>query len=180
MTTDRLPTSQTVFQNAWVVDDAEATAMRWVNEMGVGPFYFTEYVDHFKDVMYRGEPSELSMIVGLAQAGPVQIELIQPTSDKPCAYRDSVAPGTDGFHHMCLWSHDIDADTGYYEKLGYPAVTTADAGHVRFAYFDARPFMGCMLEVVEQKPAIIENFQSIADAAVDWDGSRPIRQRSEL
>lgn len=180
MTTGQLPTDRTVFQNAWVVDDAEAAAMRWAGEMGVGPFFFTEYTDHFSDVTYRGEPSELSMIVGLAQAGPVQIELIQPTTDKPCAYRDSVEPGTVGFHHMCVWTHDIEADTEYFEQLGYPAANTGDAGIVRFAYYDTRPLMGCMLEVVEHGPAIAEYFRLIADAGAAWDGTRPIRSRDDL
>lgn len=180
MTTERLPTDRTIFQNAWVVDDAEAAAMRWATEFGVGPFFFTEYTDHLSDVIYRGQPSELSMIVGLAQAGPVQVELIQPTTDKPCAYRDSVEPGTVGFHHMCVWTHDIDADTGYFDDLGYPTANMGNAGHVRFAYYDTRPFMGCMLEVVEHHPAIAEHFQQIADAGAHWDGTRPIRSRSDL
>ena len=33
------PTDRTVFQNAWVVDDVETACMKWVNEMGVGPFF---------------------------------------------------------------------------------------------------------------------------------------------
>lgn len=180
MVTERRPTDRTIFQNAWVVDDAEAAAMQWATEFGVGPFFLTEHTDNLKDITYRGQPSELSMIVALAQAGPVQIELIQPTTDKPSAYRDSVEPGTVGFHHMCVWTHDIDADTEYFEQLGYPAVTMGDAGHVRFGYYDTRPFMGCMLEVVEHRPAIVENFQRIADAGAQWDGTRPIRSRSEL
>jgi methylmalonyl-CoA/ethylmalonyl-CoA epimerase len=180
MVTERRPTDRTIFQNAWVVDDAEAAAMRWVTELGVGPFFFTEHTDNLTDITYRGQPSELSMIVGLAQAGPIQIELIQPTTDKPSAYRDSVEPGTVGFHHMCVWTHDIDADTEYFEQLGYPAATMGDAGHVRFGYYDTRPLLGCMLEVVEHRPAIVEHFQRIADIGAQWDGTRPIRPRSEL
>ncbi len=180
MTIERLPTDRTVFQNAWVVDDAEAVAMKWATEMGVGPFFFTEHKDTLSEVSYRGEASELSMIVALAQAGPVQIEIIQPTTDKPCAYRDSVEPGTIGFHHMCVWTHDIDADTEYFEQLGYPAATMGNAGHVRFGYYDTRPLMGCMLEVVEYREGIAANFKAIADAAENWDGTRPIRGRSDL
>jgi len=177
---DRLPTDRTIFQNAWVVDDAEAAAAKWASELGIGPFFMTEYTDHFSDITYRGEPSELSMIVGLAQAGPVQIELIQPTTDKPCAYRDSVEPGTVGFHHMCVWTHDIDADTEYLNGLGYPTANAGNARTVRFAYYDTRPLLGCMLEVVEYMPPIVERFQRIAEAGNTWDGTRPIRSASEL
>ena len=96
-TTLNRPTDRTVFQNAWVVDDVEAACMKWVNEMGVGPFFVTEYTDQISDITYRGEPADLSMFVAIAQAGPVQIELIQPTVAR-CAYRDSVPPGTVGFN----------------------------------------------------------------------------------
>ena len=168
------PTDRTVFQNAWVVDDVESVCMKWVEEMGVGPFFVTEYTDQFSDVYYRGEPAELSMFVALAQAGPVQIEIIQPTTDR-CAYRDSVAPGTIGLHHMCVWTHDIEADTNYFAGLGYEAANRGCAGDVQFAYYDTRPLMGCMLEVVSKTDTIVERFEMIARAAVDWDGKDPIR-----
>ena len=168
------PTDRTVFQNAWVVDDVEAAAMRWVQEMGVGPFFLSEYVDVFGDVYYRGEPSSLNMKVALAQAGPVQIELIEPISEQ-CAYRDSVSPGTVGFHHVCVWTHDIDADTEYFASLGYQVANSGTVGPTAFAYYDTRPLMGCMLEVVTKHPAIEARFEQIAQAAVDWDGKDPIR-----
>ena len=170
-----MPTDRTVFQNAWVVEDCQKACMKWVNEMGVGPFFITEYTNQFTDMTYRGKPGKLGMIVALAQAGNVQIELIQPTVDQ-CAYRDSVPKGSSGFHHMCVWTHDIDADTAYFEGLGYPAANLGRVGtDVAFAYYDTRPLMGCMLEVVTYSKAIEARFAQIADAAKGWDGTNPIR-----
>ena len=174
------PTDRTVFQNAWVVDDLDAAMKRWVDQMGVGPFFVAEHGAQFTDLQYRGEPSELSMRVALAQAGPVQIELIEPTTDKPCAYRDSVPPGTTGFHHMCVWTHDIQADTRHFERLGYPTANIGKAGHAWFAYYDTRPLMGCMLEVVEHKPEIEALFARIATVCADWNGERPVRTMGDL
>ena len=168
------PTDRTVFQNAWVVDDVEAACMKWVNEMGVGPFYIAEYIDAFTELAYRGEPADLSMYVAIAQAGPVQIELIQPLVER-CAYRDSVPAGTSGFHHMCVWTHDIDADTAYFEGLGYETANRGRAGDIVFAYYDTRPLMDCMLEVVTQGEGLVERFAMIAAAAENWDGKDPIR-----
>ena len=169
------PTDRTVFQNAWVVDDFEVACNKWVKEMGVGPFYVNDYsTDMFTDVTYRGEPSELSMYVAIAQAGPLQIEIIQPKVERS-AYRDSIPKGTDGFHHMCVWTHDIDADTEYFESIGYPTANRGSAGDIHFAYYDTRPLMGCMLEVVNQSESLLERFAMIADAAKGWDGKDPIR-----
>ena len=142
--------------------------------MGVGPFFVTEYTNQFSDVFYRGRASELSMIVALAQAGPLQIELIQPTIDQ-CAYRDSVAPGSIGFHHMCVWTHDFEADTEYFEALGYEVANSGRAGNIQFAYYDTRPLLDCMLEVVTKNDQIVERFDNIAAAAINWDGKDPIR-----
>jgi len=168
------PTDRTVFQNAWVVDDVEAACMKWVNEMGVGPFYVTEYVDAFTELTYRGQPAELSMFVAIAQAGPVQIEIIQPTVER-CAYRDSVPAGASGFHHICVWTHDIDADTNYVGSMGDETATRGRAGGIEFAYYDTRPRMNCMLEVVNPGEALVERFAMISAAAENWDGEDPIR-----
>lgn len=176
----KLPTDRNVFQNAWVVDDLDAAMKKWVDEMGIGPFFVAEHGAQFTDLMYRGEPSELYMTVALAQAGPVQIELIQPTTDKPCAYRDSVPAGATGFHHMCVWTKDIEADTRYFEGLGYAAANIGKAGFARFAYYDTRPLMGCMLEVVEHKPQIEALFGRIAEVCAGWDGKRPVRTMADL
>jgi hypothetical protein len=176
----KLPTDRTVFQNAWVVDDLDAAMKKWVDEMGVGPFFVTEHGSQFTDVTYRGRPSELYMTVALAQAGPVQIELIQPTTDRPCAYRDSVPPGVTGFHHLCVWTLDIEADSRYFESLGYPTANSGKASVARFAYYDTRPLMGCMLEVVEQKPEVEALFGRIARACAAWDGRRPVRTMADL
>ena len=169
------PTDRTVFQNAWVVDDVEAACMKWVREMGIGPFFLAEYTNQFTQVTYRGEPATLSMKVAMAQAGPVQIELIEPTCE-PCAYRDSVHKGTTGFHHVCVWTLDFDADRAYFAELGYEAVNTGKVGPIDFAYFDTRPLMGCMLEVVTRHEAIEARYAEIAAASVNWDGKAPIRQ----
>ena len=165
------PTDRSIFQNAWVVDDCEASCNKWINELGIGPFYVGDYD---VDVDYRGERQHLKMSIAIAQAGPVQIELIQPNIDR-CVYRDSVTKGSDGFHHMCVWTHDIDADTEYFQSLGYPVATQGTIGDIEFAYYDTRPLMGCMLEVATPSESLLKQSYSIKEAAANWDGKDPIR-----
>jgi hypothetical protein len=171
------PTDRTIFQNAWVVTDLEAACMKWVHELGVGPFFVSEFTnDTFEQVTYRGQPAELAMRVAVAQAGNVQIELIEPHTAE-CAYRDVIPEGESGFHHMCVWTHDFDADLNYFDRLGYPAANSGKIRHIDFAYFDTRPLMGCMLEVVTHNPGTVARFAEIADAAGNWDGKDPVRPR---
>jgi hypothetical protein len=175
------PTDRTFFQNAWVVDDLEAAMKKWSDEMNIGPFFVAEHGPNMSGTLYRGNPSELSMRVALSQAGPMQVELIQPTTSKPCAYRDTVKAGSGiGFHHMCAWTHDIEADTDYFAKLGYPAANKSSIGDTHFAYYDTTPVMNCMLEVVSYSEQTDMVFKRIAEIANAWDGKEAVRTMDQL
>ena len=50
---------------------------------------------------YRGAESKLDLQVAVAQAGPVQIELIEQFCDRPSVYRDLFGTGESGFHQIC-------------------------------------------------------------------------------
>lgn len=173
-----LPTDQKIWQNAWVVPDVEAAAMNWVRNFGVGPFFITEYGDDLlKDLVYRGQPGSLNILVAVSHAGPVQIELIQRLDDKPTPYSDTVAPGQTAFHHVAVWSDDIDADIAHYEKQGAPmAITGRVVDFVRFAYADTHAALGCMVEMVERSPDFDARLRELEDICRNWDGNDPLRE----
>ena len=172
----KLPTDTTVFQNAWVVDDLESSMNSWIETFNIGPFFVLDHSEDIVDVMYRGQPGKLTMKLALAQAGPVQIELVEPKGDAQCCYRDTVKKGETGFHHVCTWTHDIDADLAYYEKQGCVAANTGRVkDSIRFAYIDTHKELNCMIELMECNAVVEEVFKLIADAGNDWDGSDPIR-----
>ena len=94
-------------QSAWVVDDLDAAVDAWL-KVGIGPFFFVEYTpDLFEESTYRGNPSPISMKIALAQAGDMQIELIEPTGEQANIYRDTVPEGKTAFHHLFFWTSDI-------------------------------------------------------------------------
>ena len=55
--------------------------------------------------------------VAVTHAGNLQIELIESKTTKS-AYRDVVAEGCSGFHHVCVSTEDFEADRKYFEALG--------------------------------------------------------------
>ena len=124
-----------------------------------------------------GQPGELCMLAGLAQAGPIQIELIQPLTTGPIGYRDTVKKGETKFHHVCVWTDDLDADLNYYNEKGFMTANqgTVAAMDVRFAYVDTHAELGCMIEILEHNDMVEELFKTIADASSNWDGKDPIR-----
>jgi hypothetical protein len=172
----KLPTDRTVFQNAWVVDDVYKACQHWIDFYGVGPFYMMEHLD-LHNLKYRGAPAELDISVGLAQAGNVQIELIQQFNDGPSVYRDIVPKGKTGYHHFCIYTHDYAADKAYFEENGYATGMegTSPDGSVTFAYFDTVDELGVFTEVVNPAEGIVSRNRDIAAAAENWDGSDPIR-----
>ena len=73
-----LPAQRRIIQNAWVVPNIEQACLKWIEEIGVGPFFVSEFgMDVFSFIEYRGGTSELSLKVAVAHAGNLQIELIE-------------------------------------------------------------------------------------------------------
>jgi hypothetical protein len=164
-----------VIQASWVVDDIERTALEWVRATGIGPFFLFSKIP-VEEPTYRGTPTTIDFSVAIAQAGDLQIELVSQQSDGPSAYRDLIAKGRSGFHHVALYCHDYDADLRAYVERGFvPAVEGQFAGK-RFCYVDTSAALGCMVELIEDSPVQVEFFARIAAAARDWDGQQPIRR----
>lgn len=172
-----LPLGLKVFQNSYVVPDIDAALQRWTGKLGVGPFYIYRHLDA-GEITYRGSPSRLDASFALAQAGDIEIELIQQHDDSPSAYRDAFPADRGGFHHVGVWVEDFDKVKAYYERLGYPAVTTGGAPDIggRFAYMDTRADLGVMVELVERRQDLVDFQTMLIDAARDWDGSDPVRE----
>ena len=162
-----------LLQNCWVVADLDDAMERWLS-MGVGPFFRRD--SDYPDALYRGRPEPLAFKAALAQAGPVQIELIQQTSKGPSAYRDMVPEGQTGFHHMCRIVHNVGDEIGRLKARGIKMASEfRSVGGAQVAYADTRNELGCMLELVPAEPVLINLFRDVAEAAQDWDGTDPVR-----
>lgn len=161
------------------MDDLEAAARSWSAHLGIGPFFIAEYGDQtFDELLYRGQPGHLRMKTAICYAGDEQIELIQPLDNTPNAYRDTFPHGGGpggGFHHLCFWSDDLDADLDHYTSLGH---AIANVGRVvkgpRFAYVDTRSELGCMVELLETAPPIMNLFSQWRETCAAWSGGDPL------
>ena len=177
-----LPTTRArnrrVIQASWVVDDIESKALEWVRATGIGPFFLFEKIP-VEEPSYRGRPVTIDFSVAIAQAGDVQIELVSQQNDAPSAYRDLIAKGHSGFHHIALYCMDYDADLESYRDQGFVPVVEGKFAGKRFCYVDTSAALGCMVELIEDSPVQVEFFARIAAAARDWDGTRPIRRAFE-
>lgn len=164
-----------IMQMAYVVEDIQAAIGRWVDELGVGPWFL---LDSFTgvDPVYRGGPSQADVAIAMSFAGHMQIELIQPKDDHPSVYRETVDRRGYGFHHFGVVTDDLPASIAELEGRGYSTAFRAGVptgGEV--AYLDGGPERPGMIELIEYGSGMDALFTAFWRAGLDWDGSQPVR-----
>jgi hypothetical protein len=165
-----------VAQNGYVVRDIDAAMDHWINVIGVGPWYYIDRVktDYFR---HRGEDSGVEMSIAVANSGDLQIELIQQRNDAPSLYKEFLDAGREGLQHLAYWTRDYQALYDRALSLGYKVGHEGQIGGAqgRFAYFDTQAHPGTVVEISDISGMKGQFFARVRQAAVDWDGSRPIR-----
>jgi catechol 2,3-dioxygenase-like lactoylglutathione lyase family enzyme len=172
-------------QVAYLVPDIEAAMDHWARLLGVGPWYYNPKVP-IRDYRYRGQRYEPHNSVALANAGALQIELLQTRNDVPSMYRDFLRAGHRGVQHVAYWTEHFDADLARAEAAGFTVCMGGEVGeNGRFVYFEDRveggaPLPGTTIELSEVAGPKGRLFKLIREAAVGWDGSEPVRPFPDL
>lgn len=165
-----------VMQLGFVVPDLERAIRHWHENVGLGPFFVLEHVQ-FAATWYRGRPASVDMSVALAQWGAVQVELIQQFNDVPSIYSDFAGRPQGGLQHVGVMTDSVERDLERLrERSIVPVQWGSTANGIRFAYVATDHHPGGMIELIEHGPAIDGFFAMVREAAVDWDGSRPVRR----
>lgn len=165
----------TIMQIAYVVEKLDTALTRWVGRLGVGPFFVMNSLE-IVEPRYRGASTVLDIDIALGFSGSVCIELIQQNCDSPSVYRELLQSKGEGFHHWGMFSESFDQDVIGYQGDGYElAFSGAVAIGARFAYMDTVAALGGMTELIEVTPVVRELFSGLEQAALNWDGSDPIR-----
>lgn len=157
------------FQLGFVVDDLLAAAARWAAVFGVGPFHVLPRMT--SDWVTAGASTTIEMQIAVAQAGPVQIELIQQHDDTPSIFRGHEG----GLHQLCTIATDYDAKVAHLVGLGYELAGELRAGGQRVAFVDTVADFGFFTEVVEGPPEFLRQLAAIARTCAEWDGTDPVR-----
>jgi hypothetical protein len=161
-----------LFQLGFVVEDLLGAAEQWARVFGVGPFHLHPRID--APCTYRGTPSAVDVEIAVAQAGPVQIELIKQHCNRPSVYRDLFDKGASGFHQVSTVTPDYDGKKEHYGRLGFELASEFAVSGLRVAYFDTMASFGFFTEVVEETPAYLAHLDHVARTCAEWDGSDPV------
>jgi hypothetical protein len=163
-----------VRQVGFIVRDLDAAMQSWC-ALGVGPWFTMRNLE-MKECRYRGELSEPTISIALANSGPMQIELIQQHDDTPAIYREFLDAGSEGFHQLAWWIDDFDAMMHKAAAAGWPIVWSGKGGETRFVYFELEPTISTVVEVMELNDSTRAVADLVASAADGWDGvTDPIR-----
>ena len=163
-----------IFQIAYVVEDVDAAIAHWARVMGVGPFsrFPLPLAAEWIEVRGRRVPPDADLLaaVALSYSGDTMIELIQPGS-APSPYREFLAGGRRGVHHVGTFARDYDAQMAAARAAGITVAMEGVLPLSRFAYLETdRLWPGTMVEIIEATPAMHALFGDIREAARGWDG----------
>ena len=145
------------FQQAYLVNDLEASCERWAELFGAGPFVTAPHhkTDRFD---YRGTPQEADVSYAFGYLGDMMIQFIQQHDDTPSIYRDMYAAGEEGFHHVGILVSDFEAELNRYRGMGFEVACRLYADDVDAAYVDTRSVTGGFTEIHGDPPHILKAF----------------------
>ncbi len=120
--------------------------------------------------------------MALANAGALQIELLQTRNDVPSMYRDFSLAGHRGVQHVAYWTETFDADLARAQGAGFEVCMGGEVGeNGRFVYFeDSSGLPGTTIELSEVAGPKGRLFKLIRDASQGWDGTDPVRPFPDL
>jgi methylmalonyl-CoA/ethylmalonyl-CoA epimerase len=131
-----------------VVKDLESAIERFQSLFGIGPFRVFD--SHHPDGVVHGQKMHYSGRVGFAQAGPAEIELIEPGQGESI-WREFLEEKGEGVHHVGVFVPDIDKELARYEEKGIGILQTGENDRIKLAYVDTEPVVGLMVELLQRK-----------------------------
>ena len=131
-----------------IVRDLERAMECYRSIWGIGPFrsFDSDHPDgivHGKKVHYSGK-------VAFAQAGPIEIELIEPGKGESIWWEFLHAKGG-GVHHVGVFVSDLHKELAKYEEKGIGVLQTGETERIKLAYLDTEAIAGIMVELLEKK-----------------------------
>jgi hypothetical protein len=169
-----------ITQLGYVVLDIHEAMRWWVEDAQIGPWFYNE-TSVVSEVDYRGTVyHDLTLSSAFANSGGLQIELIQQDNTAPTVYRDYLAVHPEGgLHHWSSWPtpEQYDERMSVALKMGYVAEMQGNSPKGAFVYFSKGGQVAPLFEMAAMVPSRIEFFDRVRDAAIDWDGRDPIRDR---
>ena len=141
-----------VLQVGLVVKDLRRSMETYWTLLGIGPWRIYTYAPPMlREATVRGQRTDFSMRIACAQAGPTQLELIQPL-DGPSIYREHLATKGEGLHHIqSRVENHIEEVLAAFAARGIGVLMGGKFGEGEFYYLDTEPTLGVIYEIFQRK-----------------------------
>jgi hypothetical protein len=158
----------------YVVEDLRSGTEAFTRQFGAGPFFGMEHMV-FDEVTYRDGPAVYDHSSAFGAWGSILVELTQVHDAQPPEFREAlVAPGA-GIGHIGFVVPSLSEETERLEAIGLVAFHTGKTGPASAVWFEGGPLFGHPIEVLQERDQILGFYAMVRAAAIDWDGSEPLR-----
>lgn len=135
-------------QIAVVVEDLETAMESYHNLFNIGPWeVFEAEAPSLSERTYHGDPEEYAMRLGFADAGDLQVELIE-SKHGPNIYADQIENSGEGFHHIAYFSDsepEIREMNKKFEDAGISMIQSGNLLGTDFWYFDTKDLLNGLI-----------------------------------
>ena len=131
-----------------VVGDLEHAVGRLQDLLNLGSFKFKE-TDR-PDAVVHGKKTHVRARRAYAQAGPMELELIEPGAGENI-FREFLDSRGEGVHHFGTLVPDLDEALARFEEKGIGVLQRQESGRTRLAYLDTEKALGVILELRQRK-----------------------------
>jgi len=146
---DKVLDSKVLVQVGLVVRDIEAKIAAYADLFGVEKpgWSFTDPLER-AHTKYRGQLTEARAKLAFFQLGSVSLELIEPVGS-PSTWQEFLDEHGEGVHHIAFRIQGMADQVAMLEGKGMPLVQRGEYTGGRYAYIDAVPHLGVVLELLE-------------------------------
>lgn len=133
-----------------IVYDAEAAVNAWVSRFKLAPARYVDWPIPGKNLegtaTYHGKPANFRMRLAFLEAGPVQIEFIQPLEGDNI-YSDFLNEHGEGLHHILF---EVEDPTAVIDGIGAPVLQSGGSSlrpGAIWSYLDTQEMLKVMVEL---------------------------------
>jgi len=168
--------AQPIRQVAYATTDVRKAAAHHSALYGSGPFLVTKLPP--LPSVHRGKKGTLEVTVAFGQWGSMQVEFIQQDGGGPSVVRDLYPENSRGtvLHHFCCIVDDLDSAIDGFVRAGHAEVSRVIISAGDAVFIDMLASEGHFIELYRSTPAILAMYDTVAKAAVGFDGRDAVRE----
>ena len=141
------PIFTAITQVAMVVHNVEATAKRYYDDLGIGPWrFYTIEPDSTGEMTLRGKPVKHAFRVALTKVGDVSMELIEPLEGESL-YAEHLSKHGESLHHVAFGTKGYEDTKRLLKEKGYKEVQSGRTFNCcSYSYFNTDKSLACLAE----------------------------------